>query len=247
MLQHDFQEVGGDLVSLALVADPFGQYDLPFLHRCFRDVVNPFKSHLIVDLKRSLGSFVSNHHRRNARKSLERLRVEECKVDHSVIEDWLGLYENLVRRHNIKGIASFSKSALAKQLAVPGIVVIRALHEGEVVGMLLWYTDNDVAYYHLGAFNDRGYSLKASFALFWSSIKGFSDAGYRWLNLGAGSGIKTNREDGLTRFKKGWATGVRPAYFCGIVFNPSVYAQLCKSHGASGTNYFPAHRSAEFM
>jgi len=38
------------LVSLVAVTDPFGNYDEALLHRCFPDVVRPFKQHYVVDL-----------------------------------------------------------------------------------------------------------------------------------------------------------------------------------------------------
>ena len=74
-------------------------------------------------------------------------------------------------------MTKFSWEAFAKQLSVPGIVAFRALVEGKAVGMLLWYKQNDIGYYHLGAYNALGYELNASFALFWTLIDYFADFG----------------------------------------------------------------------
>ena len=68
----------------------------------------------------------------------------------------------------------------------------------------------------------------------------------RWLGLGAGAGVTTSVEDGLTRFKKGWATGTRPASFCGRIFDSERYRELCRKGGADDGRYFPAYRSGEF-
>ena len=112
--------------------------------------------------------------------------------------------------------------------------------------MLLWYVQDKIAYYHLGAYSPLGYELNASFALFWHGLKHFSNLSLEWLSLGAGAGAKSDGRDGLTRFKKGWATGTRQAYFCGCVFNRRVYDELVSMWNIKNTNYFPAYRESEF-
>lgn len=49
-LDSDLDELKADLVSLTLVADPFGNHDVEGLRRCFRDLVIPYKEHFVVDL-----------------------------------------------------------------------------------------------------------------------------------------------------------------------------------------------------
>ena len=53
-LEADLDELDG-LVSLALVSDPFGDYDEDVLRRCFRDVLVPFKPHFVTDVSRPIG------------------------------------------------------------------------------------------------------------------------------------------------------------------------------------------------
>ena len=247
-LYADLEDIGNenDLVSLSLVTDPFGDYDRAYLGRCFKDVVIPFKEHFIVDLSRSMDTFVCNHHHRYARKALRHLHVEKCEDPTQCINEWVDLYTALIERHNIKGILAFSKSAFAKQLSVPGIVVLRAVHEETTVGMLLWYVQGEVGYYHLGASSARGYDLRASFAMFWFAIEYFAANGLRWLNLGAGAGIGGGGTDGLTRFKRGWSTGTRTAYFCGRIFDHARYSEIVEAKSISATDYFPAYRKGEF-
>jgi hypothetical protein len=54
---------------------------------------------------------------------------------------------------------------------------------------------------------------------------------------------QTSRE-GLSWFKRGWATGDKAKYFCGSIFDPEAYAFLTKPSG-SGSSYFPAYRAGE--
>jgi hypothetical protein len=172
--------------------------------------------------------------------------VERCAKPTRHLDEWAGLYTNLIRRYQITGIAAFSQDAFAKQLDVPGIVAFRARHEGVTVGMLLWYIQGSVGYYHLGAYSEFGYELRASFALFSFAIEHFAANGLRWLNLGAGAGVKGNNTDGLSRFKRGWSTGIRTVYFCGRIFNHSRYEEIAKAKGIGITGYFPAYRRGEF-
>jgi hypothetical protein len=245
-LHADIEDLRNDVICLSLVTDPFGDYDETYLHRCFEDVVTPFKKHYIIDLNRPMETYVSDHHQRYSRKALQDLYVERCQNPTEFIDDWAKLYKNLIDRHNIKGITAFSKSSFAKQLRVPGIVVFRAAVEGTTIGMLLWYVRNGVGYYHLGAYSNRGYEMRASFALFRFAIEYFTKDNLQWINLGAGAGVERNSEDGLSRFKRGWSTGTLTAYFCGRIFNHRVYESIVAKKGVADTNYFPEYRRGEF-
>lgn len=242
LLASDFDAIE-DLVSLALVADPFGNHTPEQLQACFPDVCKPFKEHYVVDLRKDPKTFVSSHHRRNARKGSKNVSVEICSDPVHFLADWMRLYEILIKRHHIQGIATFSASAFSQQLQIPGTVVFRAVKDGKTVGMLLWCVHEDVAYYHLGAYDDAGYQQKASFALFWHAIEYFVERGVRWLNLGAGAGIKADATDGLSRFKEGWSSGTRTAYFCGRIFNRDMYDFLSRHMPEAVGGFFPIYRS----
>jgi len=244
-LPNDLDQLDNDLVSLTLVTDPFGEYDLGLLRRCFPDLTIPLKEHFVVDLTRSHENFVRAHHRRNARKALKDLVVEKCANPGRLLDDWTALYGTLIERHGITGIAAFSRQSFAKQLVVPGVLMFRAIHEESTVGILLWYVRDKIGYYHLGAYSSRGYDLRASFALFNYSIEYFAKHGLEWLDLGAGAGTK-NTESGLFRFKQGWSTGVRTAYLCGRIFDKKKYREIVSEKNVPPTDYFPAYRTGEF-
>jgi hypothetical protein len=245
-IHRDLDEARHELVSLALVTDPFGEYDEGGLRRCF-ELVIPFKEHFITDLDRPIDEVVSKHHRRNVQKAFRDLCVERCEEPSRFLPEWSSLYATLIERHHIKGIAAFSELSFAKQLEIPGLVMLRALYHGITVGMTLWYMQGNVCYYHLGAYSDIGYRLHASFALFSSAIEHFADKDeLRWLNLGAGPGIEGGSLDGLSRFKRGWSTGTRTAYLCGRIFDHAAYSMITKKQGIPASDYFPAYRKGEF-
>ncbi|HEV2852071.1 MAG TPA: hypothetical protein VHC97_04630 [Thermoanaerobaculia bacterium] len=240
-LEEDLRDLEG-LVSLALVADPFGDYDEPLLRRCFDRVV-PFKRHFVVDLGRPLAEIGSKHHRYYQRRASAGVEVEECPCPAEHLDEWTGLYGHLVRRHGLTGIQAFSRAAFAAQLSTPGLVMLRAVHLGETVGIHLWYLQGEVAYSHLQASSDLGYRLMASYALYGAALRLLAPW-VRWLDLGAGAGI-AEPSRGLEQFKAGWATGTRTAWFCGRVLDPERYATLSAGAGREPADYFPAYRAGE--
>jgi len=244
-LKSDLQQLADELISVSLVTDPFGEFDVEYLRHCFPDVMKPFKQHFVCDLTQPLESFVHPHHLRNARKALRQVDVGHCIEPRELLDDWVNLYQTLIDRHSITGIAAFSRASFAGQLSVPGINVFRAKENGAAVGMLLWYEQGDRAYYHLGAYSERGYEVGASFALFDYALRHFCSRQLKWLNLGAGAGTG-NSDSGLTRFKQGWSNGTRTAYFCGRIFAREKYQQLVAEAKARPTSYFPAYRLGEF-
>jgi hypothetical protein len=241
-LRSDLESLAGALVSVRIVTDPFADIDVLQLEAAFPDICYVYKEHFVTDLTQPLEVTVANHHRRNVRRSLRVLTVRESTRDADLLANWQSLYGNLIGRHAIAGIAKFSPQSFERQVTVPGFAAFSALEGSDTCGATLWYVKGDVAYYHLGAYNDRGYALGASFALFWSALSYFAERGVHWAALGAGAGL-SSAESGLTRFKRGWATHTRPVYFCGRILQPAVYAKLVgTSHIRAG--FFPAYRAA---
>lgn len=245
-LKDDLANVGTEWVSLTVVVDPFGDCTVEQLRSCFADAVVEFKQHHVADLQRPREEYVSRHHQRNVRKAMRRVTVELCENPKQLSDAWVELYRGLIRKRGIKGFSAFSKSSLEQQLAVPGLVALKATAGDRDVCILLFFVYNDVAYYHLGASSEEGYALGASHALLWAALEHFASCGLRWLNLGAGAGLHGADEDGLTRFKRGWSSETRPAWLCGRIFDRSKYEELVKAWAHSADRgYFPMYRAGE--
>jgi hypothetical protein len=248
-LPEDLAGLSRKLVSVVLVADPFGTYDDALLARTF-DSAWPFKTHYVVDLARAGLAGLRKHHRYYTRRALAAVDVEVVADPVAHLDEWDGLYGALARRHRIAGIRRFSRTSFRGQLDVPGMVMLRAARGDTTVGIHLWFLDlsNGVAYSHLAATSDEGYSLGAAYALHWAAIEHFRGCAW-WLDLGAGAGTGGGT-DGLTAFKAGWATDTRPAYICGRVFRRPQYSELVRrldgGAAGSGPGYFPAYRAGEY-
>lgn len=226
------------VVSVVLVADPFG--DSGVLPGAFPEHFKSYKEHFVVELDRPGLSFVHENHRRNIRKASQSVTSEFRSPTPELLATWIDLYANLVKRHDIRGLQAFSAASFRQQFETPGLVVEAAVANGDIVGMVLWIVEGDRSYYHLGAYDDRGYALKASYALFAAAIEHFRSARTRWLNLGAGAGTYGDTTDGLTRFKKGWATETRTAHLCGRIIDRAAYESLAA--GKTDAPFFPAYR-----
>jgi len=240
-LAADLASLADRVVSVALVTDPFGAYAPPALAGAFNHGFVRYKDHYVIDLQVPLEESACAHHRRNARKALSRLAVEEIADPNRHLDTWCGLYAELAARHRLTGMSRFSRRAFEVQLAVPGMVAFHAIDKEEgTVGMVLWYCQGDVGYYHLAAYSPRGYQEKASYALFWAAAERLRGQ-LRWLCLGAGAGVSCDGADGLTRFKRGWSSLVRPTYLGRHVAQPERYAEL--SRGCERSDFFPAYRT----
>jgi hypothetical protein len=245
-LKADIDELARDLVCVSLVTDPFGAMSADELLDCFKHRVVPFKNHFVADMRRPPDDFVSRHHRYYARQARSLVDVERCDDPSRFLEDWVGLYSNLIARHRLNGMKAFSRRAFEQQLSIPGMVMLRAIHEGQTVGAHLWYAHRDVIHSHLAACSPRGYEVLASYALYSFALETFArDA--RWINFGAGAGLNDKEADGLTRFKRGWATETRIAYFCGRIFDQNRYSQIVAAAAVPDKGYFPAYRYHEFQ
>ena len=243
-LAVDLAQLPEEIVSVSIVADPFGDYSVKQLEECF-DVVNPFKVHYIVNLDQGIEKIGTRHHRKQARSALEDIQVEVCKDPIGFIDHWNELYQTLARRHNIHGVRAFSKKAFQQQLSMSEIVVHEAFYQGEIVGAQLFFIQGDVVHCHLGAVNDKGYQVGAFYALDYYSFEYFSGKA-RKLDLGGGAGLSGGHRDGLSLYKKGWSSETRPVSFCGKIMNPAGYTALSPLQGQEGTRYFPAYRAGEF-
>lgn len=244
LLKGDLEGLGQELVSLVLVADPFGHFSRELLDATFKDRVVSFKEHLVADLQQPVNEFVSKHHQYYARKALETVSVEYCDDPSLMLDVWSELYDLLIERHQLKGINAFSRTSFAKQLSVPGITMLRATHQGQTVGAHLWYGQGDVAFSHLAASSALGYELMAAYALSWRALEYFSGK-VRWIDWGAGAGLNSSVRDGLTDFKRGWANTTRTAHLCGRIFDHVKYDEITRARGFAGSPYFPSYREGE--
>lgn len=243
-LAEDLDALPKNLVSVSLVADPFGPYSTDRMERCF-DIMRAYKQHYVVDLTIPPDKLGSRHHRKTARAASRHIDVEVCKDPPGLLDTWCSLYRSLTDRHGMRGIRAFSRKAFQQQLAMPEMVVLVAYHHEEIIGAQLYLRQHNVVYCHLGAVSEKGYELGAFYAMDLYSFSFFSPNA-SILDLGGGAGWRVAAHDGLSRYKQGWATGTQPVFFCGRIINPGHYETLNAMHKPAQSGFFPVYRAGEF-
>jgi len=239
-LGADLDELSGSLVSVTAVADPFGNHTPEMLEDCF-DFAKKFKNHYAIETGNDPKSYVSKSHLANVRRAQKEVSIERCDNPIELLDEWERLFNVLAQKHQITGIRRFSRATFEAQFKIPGLVAFIAYANQEIIGMDLWYIQDNCAQGHLVAFDKTGYSLRASYASKWAVIQYFNDKA-TWINLG--SVASGSNSSGLDHFKKGWATTTRPSWLCGRILQPDNYHAL--SEGINNEGYFPAYRQGEF-
>ena len=224
------------LLSVVVVPDPLASPEESQLAAAF-GLCRPFKTHHLID--RAAGAYApSKHHRAEIRRAERRCRVELVRLaDH--LPAWTQLYDGLVERHAITGVATFSEAYFTVLSREPRMTALAAYVGNEISAMTIWFEHAGVGYNHLGASNALGYANGANYALYNAAIAHFSQAAV--LNLGGGAGSRDNPSDGLAVFKRGFANAEAKAMLCGAVLDEERYAAL--TGGLPPTEYFPAYRA----
>lgn len=223
-----------NIISLVLVADTFFSPAQERL-RDFFDHVVEFKEHYLCNL--SENNEYSSHHRYEVKRALKSLEVR--KIDFKdFIEEWIKLYQNLIDKHEIKGIQAFSREYFL-ELQNTNPLMFGAFIDETLVSSHLWFEYSGYGYSHLAASNEIGYKLSAAYPVIDASLKYFRESGVKMVDLGGDSGI-TDTKGKLTFFKKGFSNMSKFCYLCGKIIDKSIYDQLSLN---LDTKYFPAYRA----
>jgi hypothetical protein len=221
-------------VSATLVCDDFHRPD----HMQGFDVVREFKSHF---LHRGPGnSFAGGYyphqeHRRKIRRAKRDVVCREIDLK-THLNEWIALYDTLVRRHILEGVHAFPRESFKALAEIEGITAVGGFSGDEMVCCNIWAVHEGRAHSHLVASNEKGYELRAAYAVTDFSIRHFADCDI--INLGGSAG-DGDKEDGLAQFKRGFSNATAPAWLCGAVLHWDAYRSLS---AGKDTNYFPEYR-----
>lgn len=223
------------LVSVVLVVDDFHRPDLQRLATAF-PFFRAFKTHYIRKPS-SDPLALPRHHRRALRRATALTRTDVLDLDVYGAE-WNRLYADLSSRLCLTSVHQFSPEHTNALRHLPGVKAIGSWIGDELVSAHIWVHHEGSVHSHLGASSKRGYAARAAYAVYAASVEYFRETNI--MNFGGASG-PADTNDGLVRFKKGFATSAAQSYLCGAILRPAAYAELVDALPHS--HFFPAYRA----
>ena len=232
------REVGA--VSVTIVVDGLLGPASSDLHEAF-PIARPFKTHYVFDP--NVAAYVpSKHHSYEIRRANQRsVEVKVVELE-GILDAWVSLYDELVSHRAIKGTQCFSRDSFAALARCHGLCTVAAYIGQELVSCHLWFRYGGHVWSHLAATSALGYETGAAYAVYDYSIRTFSG---NVINLGGTAGNDDAPDNGLVRFKAGFANRKQQAFLCGVVLDAEAYRSLCDERGPATDNYFPAYRSPQ--
>lgn len=227
------------LISIILVVDGLFGPSIDQLRQVFT-FSRPFKTHYLVDA--AAGAYSpSKHHRYEIRRAARRdVRVRVVPFL-DILDPWTGLYDELISHHHITGVQCFSRESFEALAHCEGVSAVAAYVGTELLSCHVWIQHNGYVWSHLAASTALGYATGAAYAVYDHSIRNFAG---NLVNLGGAAGIGDAADDGLARFKAGFANRTQVSYLLGSVLDPSAYERLCAERGSiRADDYFPAYRA----
>lgn len=239
-LGDDLDALEGRLVTVTAITDPFADTTEAELRAAFRTLVRPYRHHYVIDLAPGAPRSWSHHTEHTARRALRTLDLELVADPTTHALTWTELYGCLVSRHGITGMRAFSLASFTRLLAMPGVSLLLARHEGHVVAGQVYLRQDDVIHCHLGAATPEAYALGAFHAMDRHSVDLFRGSA-AWLDLGGGQ--SDDDSDGLSRYKHRWTSLTRQTWLCGRILDPATYTALTGAPSDPAGGWFPAYRA----
>jgi Acetyltransferase (GNAT) domain len=231
-----------DLLTVSMVLSPFCTLSEGKIGALF-EAVRPLGEHYLIDLGAGAAPRPAKHHRRKLREARPGVEIAPIAEPAAALEDWVALYNVLVEKHSIKGIRRFSHAIFAKQLQVPGALLIGARKEGRLLGIDWYYQEADHVFAHLSAYSDEGYALSISYPMMAAAIDHFQG---RASVIDLGGAPRLGAAKGIADFKSGWATRTAPAYFCGKAPRLNDYLAMNGSIPPEEESFFPFYRRGDY-
>ncbi len=226
------------LVSVVLVLDDFHRPPMEALTHHF-ELCNKMKTHYIFDPHQTPIMY-DKHHRYELRQAHKTVRTEIIDLS-QYIESWIALYSSLSDRHHLTGHHNFPIEHFITLSKMDDVVTFGAFIDDQLVSCHIWVQYEGYAHSHLAASNEQGYISRAAYALNDFSLRYFKDCSV--INFGGGAGL-SDKNDGLSQFKKGFSNRESPAFICGEILDKNRYDALTALNDApTGTTFFPAYRS----
>ncbi|WP_338470960.1 peptidoglycan bridge formation glycyltransferase FemA/FemB family protein [Niallia sp. XMNu-256] len=183
--------------------------------------------------------------RKNIRKALNKgvnFEVTEKPTD---IGEFKQIYYSTMDRNNATGYYYFDDDYFDIILNYfrENIIIVKAIYDGKTIAQGLYFVYGKNIHIHLSGTLSEYLHLSPAYILRYAVTLWGKENGYEMIHHGGGR--SNSEEDGLYKFKKGFAKNTEFDFYIGKkIWNPSVYIELCEKVGTkSSLDYFPAYRN----
>lgn len=159
----------------------------------------------IIDLQRPLEDILNSFHVKCVKKAIkksEESNLELKKVtDENGVREFYRIYVSLRKRLGLLPQPYIFFRSIWKNLSpVERVEILHSLHEGNVVGSIMFLKYKDTVICEYGGHNDEAKSLRPSHFIYWNGIKKAHEQGYRYFDFS-----RTSEDNpSLLQFKSRW-------------------------------------------
>ncbi|MFB5662690.1 GNAT family N-acetyltransferase [Alteribacillus sp. HJP-4] len=182
--------------------------------------------------------------RSNIRRSLRKGVSYEIIEKPSNLEEFKEIYYSTMKRNNASDFYYFDDDYFNKVIThfQNNIINVKANFQNKTIAQGLFFIYNDLIHIHLSGTLSNYLHLSPAYILRYAITLWGKEKGYSIIHHGGGRTNST--EDGLYKFKKGFAKNTKYDFYIGKkIWNNDVHKKLCEITGVnSQIEYFPAYR-----
>lgn len=183
--------------------------------------------------------------RRNIRKALNKGIKYEVIENPEDIGEFKQIYYSTMDRNNANDYYYFDDEYFNNILKYfrKNIILVKAIYEGKTIAQGLYFIYRKNIHIHLSGTLSEYLYLSPAYILRYAVTLWGKENGYEMIHHGGG---RTNSpEDGLYKFKKGFAKNTEFDFYIGKrIWNIDIYNKLCRMKNIEGAiEYFPLYRA----
>jgi serine/alanine adding enzyme len=198
----------------------------------------------LKDYSNPIQSEFSKSCRKNICKALNKGITYEIIENPQDIGEFQQIYYSTMDRNNATGYYYFDHEYFDNALSFfrQNIIIVKAVFEEKTIAQGLYFTYGKNIHIHLSGTLNEYLHLSPAYILRYAVTMWGKENGYDMIHHGGGR--SNSKEDGLYKFKKGFAKNTEFDFYIGKkIWNLTVYKELCrKSEIESNSDFFPAYR-----
>jgi len=198
----------------------------------------------LKDYEDPIQSEFSQSCRKNIRKALNKGVTFEVVQRPEHLREFKNIYYSTMDRNQASDYYYFDDQYFDDILSRfrENVVVVKANLEGNVIAQGLYFAYGKYIHIHLSGTLDEYLHLSPAYVLRYAIALWGKENGFELIHHGGGR--SNSEEDGLYRFKKGFAMRTQFDFYTGKkIWNKAIYDLLCETVGVDHSNdFFPAYR-----